>query len=161
MVLLAGCSSIPYATPGPNDPKAFLTIGNRAQYAIHAYTHHDPKTCEGVHSIATGRGSTINQNELGKNSEFVLPIHADKPFGLWLTVSRPDPSRANYVIGCDQVVTFTPQRDISYLAEFIYEPPRCVIRVSEDRAGAQVPVPVLYRKQMPTSLARPSTWCSP
>lgn len=159
--MLSGCAGT-YVPPGPEDPAASITVRNlSSNYAASILTHKEPEMCGGMTFIRTGHGKSINQNEVPQSSEFTFPAFAERLFGIYIGSNRPDPSNANRLFGCDRVATFVPRTGARYLVDFSYEPPTCRISTREIRSdGTLVAVPVRYRKQMPTSISRPSSHCS-
>jgi hypothetical protein len=157
-VFVVGCAT--YQAPAASDSHATLILKNPSStFTTALNAHKNPETCEEFIPIVTGFGNSYAKNRLLQNSTVSVRIPADKPFGLYASSERAG-ATANDSFGCNVVATFTPKRDATYVGEFSYNPPRCALRMEELRNGQRVEVPVRYRRQMPTSITRPTPWCS-
>src|SRR4051812_18899767 len=157
-VLLACCAS--YQAPQSSESHATLILKNPSSVFTTALNaHKKPETCEGSVPIATGFGNSYEKNRLLQNSTVTVRVPADQLFGLYASSERAGATNGSS-FGCNVVVTFTPKRDATYVGEFSYNPPHCSLRLEELRNGQRVEVPARYRRQMPTSLSKPTPWCS-
>jgi hypothetical protein len=154
-----GCASL-FTEPPVSEPHAVLTVRNMStQYTSNLRVHHqNAEACSDLAVVNTGQGKTIDRNEVPPVSEFTFRISASRPFGVYLSTQRP--KDANTFYGCGSVGIFQPAAGAKYVAEFSYQPPRCQLKIEELVGDRKVAFPVQYRRQMPTSIAQPTPWCS-
>lgn len=109
-------------------------------------------------SANTGHGRSIDRNEVAPKSEFTFRVAANKPFGIYMSTQRPGEGATSH--GCGSVATFLPRAGAKYVSDFSYQPPRCCLNVEEVNGDVRSAIAVRYRRQMPTSMSKPTPWCS-
>ena len=147
-LMLSGCAALrnDYVDP-TTGPTAQLTVQNDTDMHVRLDLYEQASTCEGRR-----KALAPNPESLAPTRRTSVRIGAGAPLSFTLTASK---SQSGVAYSCFPTVTFTPEANVRYTAQFLVSQNKCAVVLT----GNGCPVPKVTPRRWTNGFTEASSFC--